>query len=64
MWIAHKPEGRGEERARTSWSSEPGWRSDEEALIACAMGLEIADAMDAVLRAFTRRHVLPLRHGE
>jgi hypothetical protein len=63
MWIAHKPEGRGEEGLRTSWSSEPDWRSDEEALIACAMGLEIADAMDAALRAFTRRHVLPLRDG-
>jgi hypothetical protein len=61
MWIAHKSEGRGEEGLRTSWSSEPRWRSDEEALIACAMALEIADAMDAVLRAFTRRHVLPLR---
>ena len=63
MWIAHKPEGRGAEGLRTSWSSEPRWRSDEEALIACAMALEIADAMDAVLRAFTRRHVLPLRDG-
>jgi len=63
MWGPHKPEGRGEEGLRTSWSSEPRWRSDEEVLIACAMALEIADAMEAVLRAFTRRHVLPLRDG-
>lgn len=43
-----------------SWASSPSWRSDEEALIACAHTIELADAMQDVLSVFARRHIVPL----
>ena len=64
MWGPHRVDGKGVEGVRTSWSSGPRWRSDEETMIACAMALEIADAMEEVLREFTHRHVLPLRPAQ
>ncbi|MGA8744580.1 MAG: hypothetical protein WB507_01795 [Solirubrobacterales bacterium] len=59
MWMPHSIES--EEERLTSWSSGARWRSDEEALIACAWTLELADAMEIALRQFAERYVLPLR---
>lgn len=63
MWTPHAIEGENENGLQTSWASRPRWRSEDEALIACAQTLELADAMEALLREFYRRHVLPLRTG-
>jgi len=40
-----------------SWSSAPQWKSDEQALIASAMTLELAEAMSAFLRRFAVRYL-------
>jgi hypothetical protein len=40
-----------------SWESAPRWRSEEQALIACATTLELADAMEAYLRRFAAIHL-------
>jgi len=61
MWTSHIPEEDGEGGRKVSWSSEPRWRDDEQALIACALTLELAEAMEATLRIFARRHILPLK---
>jgi hypothetical protein len=58
MWMPHSIEC--EEERLLSWSSGPQWRSDEEALIACAWTLELADAMELALRQLAERYVLPL----
>lgn len=55
MWAAVTPE----EEGHFTWASSPRWRSDEQALIACAQTLELADAMTHLLRLFAERHVLP-----
>ena len=46
------------------------WRSEEQALIACAQTLELAEALTTYLHNFAGRHLLPLakrgptdRHG-
>jgi len=57
MWASVKP-GEGEERDFT-WQSAPRWRSDEQALIACAQTLELADAMTVLLTRFAERYVVP-----
>jgi hypothetical protein len=57
MWASVIPE----EDGHISWASAPRWRSDEQALIACAQTVELADAMTHLLRQFGKRHVLPLR---
>ena len=57
MWAPMTPE----EDGHFSWASSPRWRSDEQALIACAQTLELADAMTYLLRRFAERHVLPSR---
>jgi hypothetical protein len=59
MWAAHSIEG-DEESMTTSWTSYPRWRSEDQALIACAQILELAEAMDYYLREFFERHVEPL----
>ena len=60
MWASHSIEGDDESGLHTSWSSHPRWRSDEQAMIACAQALELADGMEYFLREFAVRHVLPL----
>lgn len=60
MWTPHAISEADEESLRTTWSSHPRWRSEEEGLIACAQLLELSDAMVFLLEEFTRRHVLPL----
>jgi hypothetical protein len=61
MWASHAVEGDSEAGLRTTWTSYPRWRSEEQALIACAQTLELADAMEFFLRQFCERHVLPLK---
>ena len=61
MWASHNITGEDESGYSTSWASAPEWKSDKEALIACAQTLELADAMEALLRQFAHRHVLPLK---
>lgn len=57
MWASVTP-AEAEEHHFT-WASSPRWRSDEQALIACAQTLELADAMTHLLREFAERYVLP-----
>jgi hypothetical protein len=61
MWASHTIEGDDESGLRTSWSSRPRWRNDQQAMIACAQTLELADGMEHFLREFAIRHVMPLR---
>jgi hypothetical protein len=55
VWNAHRIES--EEEMRTSWSSAPRWRSDEECLIACAQLLELSDEMEHSLRALIQAYL-------
>jgi hypothetical protein len=62
MWASHRVEPEEDGAIlRFSWTSGPGWRSDETELTACAQTLELAEAMDGLLRTFATRYVLPLR---
>jgi hypothetical protein len=45
--------------AQTSWASYPRWRTEEQALVARAQTLKLADAMESLLTEFCKRHVLP-----
>jgi len=67
MWASAKPGESGEHDF--TWASAPEWRSDEQALIACAQTLEMADAMTFLLTRFAERYVVsqlqvtnPVRH--
>jgi hypothetical protein len=62
MWAAHSIEEKDESALHTTWASAPRWGSTEEALIACAQTLELADGMEVLLHQFGQRHVLPLKH--
>lgn len=59
MWASHSIEGDDESGLHTSWSSHPRWRNDEQAMIACAQTLELAEGMEHFLRQFAANHVLP-----
>jgi hypothetical protein len=59
MWASHTIEGDEQSGLRTTWTSYPRWRDDEQAMVACAQTLELADAMESLLRAFAERHVTP-----
>lgn len=61
MWASLTIEGEGESGLRTTWASYPRWRNEEQALIACAQTLELASAMESLLRQCFERHVLPLK---
>lgn len=61
MWASHIIEDEDESGFRTTWTSYPRWRTEEQALIACAQTLELANAMEFFLRQFCERHVLPLK---
>ena len=56
MWVSFSPEG-GEDDRDFSWTSGPRWRDDEQAFIACAQILELADGMEAFLHAFGDEHL-------
>jgi hypothetical protein len=64
MWASHTIEGDDESGYRTSWTSYPRWRDDEQAMVACAKTLELAEAMEHFLRQFAVAHVLPLRSAK
>ena len=57
MWAAHDVEDEDTGNFGMSWTSYPRWRSDEQALVACAQTLELAEAMTFFLREFFERHV-------
>jgi hypothetical protein len=59
MWASHEIVDEDSSGAQTSWASYPRWRSEEQALVACAQTLELADAMESLLTEFCKRHVLP-----
>jgi hypothetical protein len=61
MWASHAIEGEDDKSMQTTWTSYPRWRSDEQALIACAQILELADAMEFLLRQYCERHIVPLK---
>lgn len=54
VWNSHRLES--EEENRTSWSSSPRWRSDQECLVACAQLLELSDEMERSLRALVQAY--------
>jgi hypothetical protein len=58
MWAAHDIVDEDDSIAETSWTSYPRWRSEEQALVACAHVLELADAMEILLSQFCKRHLL------
>ena len=55
MWASIRPEDDDGE-AGFSWSSHPRWR-DDQAYIACAQVIELAEAMDQLLRRFAVWHL-------
>jgi hypothetical protein len=66
MWMSHstsKSDVPGV-AAKWKWSSAPHWRSDNDALTACAQLLELADCMEVFLRRFAVRFILPLTKPE
>jgi hypothetical protein len=58
MWASHEIVGEDEATAETSWTSYPRWGTEEQAFVACANTLELADAMEHLLTEFCNRHVL------
>jgi hypothetical protein len=62
MWAAFAIEGDDDDSLTTTWTSYPRWRSEQQALIACAQTLELAGAMESLLSKFFHRHVEPLRN--
>ena len=59
MWAAHELGEDDEEGTfRMSWQNWPRWKSEVEALVACAQTLELAEAMELLLRQFAGRHLL------
>ena len=62
LWTSHVPGERDElGHLSVTWQTAPSWRNDEQAYIACAHTLELADGMDFYLREFTERYIVPLR---
>lgn len=61
MWGSVVPEGENADGGgNTSWQSRPRWRDEEQAMIACAQLIELADAMEYFLRIIFEVHVRPL----
>lgn len=58
MWAAHTIESEEENAVNTSWASTPRWRTEHDALVACALTIELAEGMDALLRRFAAHHLL------
>jgi hypothetical protein len=54
VWNSHRLES--EEDHRTSWSSSPRWRSDQECLVACAQLLELSAEMERSLKALLQAY--------
>jgi hypothetical protein len=59
MWASVTPA----EQRRFTWASQPQWRNDDQALIACAQTIELADAMTRFLTQFAEKYVLPLTNN-
>ena len=57
MWTSHVIDN--EATRETSWTIVPRWRDGEQALIACATTIELADGIEQFLREFATRHCVP-----
>jgi hypothetical protein len=57
MWASHSALPEEGDTRRAMWSSTPCWRSEKQALIACALTLELAEAMERYLQRFAERHL-------
>jgi len=57
FWSAFRP-GSDESR-EIQWTSYPQWRSDDEALLACAWAIELSEATFHLLSEFAARHLPP-----
>ncbi len=57
MWAAHTVRTDEQSRSTWSWTSAPRWRNNQ-AEIACAQTLELADAAGHYLREFAGRHLV------
>lgn len=57
MWTSHVIDN--EATMETSWTNVPRWRDGEQALIACATTIELADGIEQFLREFATRHWAP-----
>jgi hypothetical protein len=61
LWMSHSVLRDGDAGARRAiWTSNPNWRDEKQALIACALTLELAEAMQTALNNFAVRHIKPL----
>lgn len=54
VWNSHRLES--QEEFRTSWSSSPRWRSDQECLVACAQLLELSEEMEQALKSLVQAY--------
>lgn len=61
MWTSHVIDD--EVTMAVSWTNEPRWRDDEQALIACATTVELADEMEMCLRRYAARRCMPGDEG-
>jgi hypothetical protein len=61
MWMPHRLTGGEGSDYLFSWQQKPRWKDEEQALVACALTLELAEAMEHTLREFAERHLLPPR---
>jgi hypothetical protein len=57
MWTPHSALSEEDGTKRALWTSTPRWRSEKQALIACAQTLELAEAMERYLQRFAERHL-------
>jgi hypothetical protein len=54
VWNSHRLES--QEEFRTSWSSSPRWRTDQECLVACAQLLELSEEMEQALKSLVQAY--------
>lgn len=57
MWASHSVLPEEEGILRATWTSTPCWRDEKQALIACALTLELAEAMERYLQRFAAQHL-------
>lgn len=62
MWAPHSsaPSDVPGVAANWSWDSAPHWRSDRDCLVSCAQLLELADGMEAYMKVFAQKFIVPL----
>lgn len=60
MWASMTVD-EGKDDGSFTWTSYPRWRNEQQALIACAQTLELAEATQSLLQEFAERHLIPER---